>query len=135
MKIDGIVTQVSEDRVVVEAMDATAGLRQGDIVELRARKNARTLSQNALFHVFCRFCAKWLSARDWEIKAALKNQYLSTEVEIAGVLYVVTRDTSDLSPGDFSVFYDACRAWAEEMEIDLKKFDFFLDRAYNIRRE
>lgn len=134
MKMDAIVNRISGNLVILEVLNETpsaAWVRK--LAKLSIQQENRTLSQNALIHVFFRFVANWLRSSDWEIKAALKEQFLKCTIEINGEFYDVVRDTAALTKEEFSQFYENCRLWAIERDVDISKFDLILEKLYNVK--
>lgn len=78
----------------------------------------RSLSQNALFHVWCREMAEHFASRGADIteakmKELLKYKFLGTENRIIGktVIPDQVRETSGLDRGEMMDFMDQVMAW------------------------
>lgn len=84
----------------------------------------RSLSQNALFHVWCREMAEHFKAAnvtDESMKELLKYKFLGTEDRVIGktVIPNQVRCTSKLDRGEMLHFMDAVQSWALDHGVKL----------------
>jgi hypothetical protein len=89
-------------------------------------KAKRSLSQNSLFHLWCREMSQHFSDRGADIneermKELLCYKFLGTEDRKIGqtIIEAQVRHTSDLSPGEMTDFMDQCIAWALDHGVKL----------------
>jgi len=87
--------------------------------EISRYRAKRSLSQNALFHVWCReiaihFTAKGHEVSEERMKELLCYKFLGTEDRVIGntVIEAQVRETSNLPPGEMSDLLDQVLAWA-----------------------
>ncbi|MDA7514339.1 recombination protein NinB [bacterium] len=87
--------------------------------EVSRYKAKRSLSQNALFHVWCREIAIFFTEKGHEVseermKELLCYKFLGTEDRVIGktVIEAQVRETSNLPPGEMSDLLDQVLAWA-----------------------
>ena len=85
----------------------------------------RSLSQNDLFHKWCReialsFTERGRSTTESMVKDGLKLKYLgTTEKKIGNRVLEVLRETTSLSVGEMYQFMSQVQAWAIDMGVDL----------------
>lgn len=79
----------------------------------------RSMSQNALFHVWCRELATSFAERGADIdeermKTLLKYKFLGTETKVIGQTEIPdqVRETSSLTRGEMFEFMDEVQCWA-----------------------
>jgi hypothetical protein len=91
-------------------------------VKLTPYKNPRTLSQNAMFHAWCRQLSKWVIDRDPSytpdnVKLLLKQKFLGTENIKVGktVIENQLRHTSSLDTGEMHHFMTEVYHWAFDL--------------------
>lgn len=88
-------------------------------IKLSPYKNPRSLSQNAMFHAWCRQLSKWVIDRDpsytpENVKLLLKKKFLGTENIKVGktVIENQLRHTSHLDTGEMHHFMTEVYHWA-----------------------
>lgn len=87
--------------------------------------NARSLSQNALFHMWCAEMANHFSSKldvtPEHMKALMKNEFLGTEDVIVGstVIEGQLRSTSGLSKGEMHYFMEQVFHWGLDHGVQL----------------
>lgn len=90
-------------------------------VELKVKPyvKSRSLSQNALFHVWCREMAEYFASRGADIdadrmKLLMKNEFVGMEDIVINktVIRDQLRHTSKLDKGEMMDFMDKVKAWA-----------------------
>jgi len=86
----------------------------------------RSLSQNALFHLWCRemashFAAKGADVTESKIKLLLKYKFLGTEsIQInKTIIQDQVRETSGLNRGEMLFFMDQVQDWAMDHGVTL----------------
>lgn len=86
----------------------------------------RSLSQNALFHVWCRemsdhFSAKGADVTEDQMKDLIKYKFLGTEDRVIGktVISGQIRETSSLDRGEMMSFMDEVQSWALDHSVKL----------------
>ena len=91
-------------------------------ITLKPYKNPRTLSQNAMFHAWCRELSAWVIKRDPSytpdnVKLLLKQKFLGTESIKVGktVIENQLRHTSKLDTGEMHNFMNEVYYWAFEL--------------------
>ena len=91
-------------------------------ITLKPYKNPRTLSQNAMFHAWCRELSAWVIERDPtytpdNVKLLLKQKFLGTENVKVGKTLIENqlRHTSKLDTGEMHHFMDEVYHWAFEL--------------------
>lgn len=89
--------------------------------EAKVYRNKRSLSQNALFHVWCRELAEYYSSKGADIteekmKDLMKYKYLGCADRVIGktVIPDQLRETSALDRGEMMVFLDQVWSWAAD---------------------
>jgi len=87
--------------------------------EVGKYKAKRSLSQNALFHVWCReiashFASKGADVNEESMKELLCYKHLGTEDRVVGKTVITNqvRQTSKLDTGEMTYFLDKVLAWA-----------------------
>lgn len=87
--------------------------------EVSRYKAKRSLSQNSLFHVWCRECATHFASKGAEVtdesmKELLCYKHLGTETRVIGRTEITNqvRRTSDLDTGEMTELLDKVLAWA-----------------------
>ena len=95
--------------------------------EPKVYRNKRSLSQNALFHVWCRELAEHYSSKGADIseekmKDLMKYKHLGCEDRVVGktVIPGQLRETSGLDRGEMMVFLDQVWAWAADHGVMLE---------------
>tara|TARA_Y100000004_G_C8939468_1_gene423562 strand:- start:1669 stop:2109 length:441 start_codon:yes stop_codon:yes gene_type:complete len=94
-------------------------------INFKPYRNARTLSQNALFHMWCGELSKEFEKRNIAsytpevIKLYLKKQFLGFEDVKVGkeVIKDQLRHTSSLDKGEMVHFMEQCYHWAREQGV------------------
>lgn len=86
----------------------------------------RSLSQNALFHVWCRemadhFSSKGADVTENKMKDLLKYKFLGTEDRVINTTVIPgqIRETSSLDKGEMMSFMDEVQSWALDHGVKL----------------
>lgn len=86
----------------------------------------RSLSQNSLFHVWCRemsehFLSKGADINEEKMKELLKYKFLGTEDRVIGktIIPAQVRETSGLGRGEMMNFMDEVQSWALDHGVKL----------------
>jgi hypothetical protein len=97
-------------------------------VELKVKPyvKSRSLSQNALFHVWCREMADHFKSRGADVnedkmKDLLKYKFLGTEDRVVGKTVIPSqlRETSGLDKGEMMDFMDQVQNWGLDLGVEL----------------
>jgi len=93
---------------------------------LKPYKNPRSISQNAMFHAWCRQLSAWVIERDTSytpenVKLLLKQKFLGTENIKVGKTIIENqlRQTSKLDTGEMHNFMNEIYHWAFEIGCNL----------------
>ena len=96
-------------------------------ITLKPYRNPRTISQNAMFHAWCRELSKWVIDRDptytpENVKLLLKQKFLGTESIKVGktVIENQLRHTSSLDAGEMHHFMNEVHSWAFDLGYTLQ---------------
>jgi len=95
--------------------------------EPKIYRNKRSLTQNALFHVWCRELSAHFSANGYEVsekemKDLMKHKFLGCEDRVIHntVIPQQLRESSELDSGEMMVFLDQIWAWAADHGVTLQ---------------
>lgn len=92
-------------------------ISSGKIIELSEKKKARTLNQNALFHLWVQVIAYHVGYTSIEnCKRDIKRALLGTKEEasrITGEIQQVDYKTSEMTTSELSSFMDKMKIWAQ----------------------
>ena len=92
-------------------------ISSGKIIELSEKKKARTLNQNALFHLWVQVIADHIGYTSIDnCKRDIKRTLLGTKEDanrITGEIQQVDYKTSEMTTSELSSFMDKMKIWAQ----------------------
>lgn len=92
-------------------------ISSGKIIELSEKRKARTLNQNALFHLWVQVVADHVGYTSFEnCKRDIKRTLIGTKEDvnqITGEIQQVDYKTSEMTTSELSSFMDKMKIWAE----------------------
>lgn len=101
-------------------------LQVGDVLRIKKAGKKRTLKQNALYWLFCQFCATELGMEAEELHEVLKQRFLSYKkvIEKNNKMFVVqaVKSTTKLTKSEFAEYFDKCNHLLIEYGVNTYEF-------------
>lgn len=94
----------------------------GELVEVKRKKKARTLDQNALYWLFCDYVGNDLKMTADEIHEGFKEQHLRQFKTINGKTFRTVKSSSELETDAFGEYFEKCIVTASEFGVDCADF-------------
>ncbi|HCL55461.1 MAG TPA: hypothetical protein DHW82_00410 [Spirochaetia bacterium] len=98
------------------------GLKEEQFFEIKKEKKIRSLSQNALYWLFCEFTGNELCMTRDEIHEGFKSLHLKKTEERNGKRFETFQSTADLDSFEFTQYLDKCNLTAIEYGVDTSSF-------------
>lgn len=97
-------------------------LKTGQEIEIKIRRNKRSVNANSLYWLFCDYVGNALNMTAEEVHEGFKEAHLREFKAVGEKLWRTVKSSAGLDSVEFSEYFEKCQATAAEFGVDAGPF-------------